>query len=848
MRIHQFHVTPALPEKLVPLREIAHNLRWTWDHATIELFRRIDKKLWETVGHNPVRLLGEVDQDRLEALANDDGFHVHLGRVLTEQRRHMRRKTWYSKTFGENDGVSIAYFSAEFGLTECLPIYSGGLGILAGDHLKAASELGVPMVGVGLLYQKGYFQQYLTNDGWQHERYPENDFPTMPVTIEQRSDGSQLRVLVEMADRQVAAQVWRVQVGRIPLYLLDTNIPPNSQEDQDISDELYGGDKEMRIRQEILLGVGGFRALQAMGINPTVCHMNEGHSAFLAIERIRSIMKTCNVDYDVARISTEAGNVFTTHTPVPAGIDVFPMPLVEVYLRPYAEQLRVPVERLLELGSDSAKGEFSMAVLAIRLCNRANGVSRLHGEVSRRMFAHLWPGTPKAEIPIGYITNGIHARSWISHDMATLYDRYLGPRWTEDPSDQTVWEGVMDIPDEELWRTHERRRERLVAFARRTCAGQLERRGASDTDLRMAGEVLDPRALTIGFARRFAPYKRGTLLFHDFERLARNLNDRERPIQIIFAGKAHPQDDRGKEFIRRIIGHLRDERIGRRVVFLENYDTTIARYLVQGCDIWLNTPRRPREASGTSGMKANANGALNLSILDGWWDEAYAREVGWAIGHGEEYDDEAYQDMVESRAVYDLLENDLIPLFYDRGTDGVPRGWTAKMKAAMRRLCPLFNTNRMVCDYVTDYYSTCAQRYQSLTEDKCKRARTLADWQRQVSTEWHNVRVRSVHSSGTKEAIVGSEVSVWCQVALGSLAAEDVVVEIVQGSVGPDGQIIDPQIVTMKCEGEVEKQVHAFRGTLECRRSGREGFAVRIMPNHADLCHRHAMRLIHWAD
>jgi glycogen phosphorylase len=847
MRVHQYHVAPALPESLSPLMELAYNLRWSWDHDTIELFRRIDKKLWEQAGHNPVRLLGEVDQARFEELAGDQGFHVHLNRVLNELHHHLNRDTWCGRLQEECNDCSVAYFSAEFGITECLPIYSGGLGMLAGDHLKSASELGVPLVGVGLLYQKGYFQQYLTGDGWQHERYPVNDFPTMPVSIVQRKDGSPLRILVEMADRQVAAQVWRVQVGRIPLFLLDTNIEPNDPADHDISDELYGGDKEMRIRQELLLGVGGMRALSAMGITPTVCHMNEGHSAFLGIERIRALMEAHGVSFEVARTTAEAGNTFTTHTPVPAGIDVFPTKLVEVYLKPYAQQLGVPIDQLIEMGCDANKNEFSMAVLAIRLSNRINGVSKLHGSVARKMFQHLWPSTPLDEVPIGHVTNGIHARSWISFDIASLFDRYLGPRWTEDPSDQSVWEAVLDIPNEELWRTHERRRERLVAFARKRLAQQFIRRGASDQEVNRAGEVLDPRALTIGFARRFAPYKRATLLFSDFERLVKILSDTDRPVQIIFAGKAHPQDQRGKDLISDLIRHMRDERVRRRLVFLENYDMVIARYLVQGCDIWLNTPRRPREASGTSGMKANANGALNLSILDGWWDEAYTREVGWAIGHGEEYNDEAYQDMVESRALYDLLENDIVPLFYARGMDNVPRDWTEKMKAALGTLCPKFNTNRMVCDYVTKYYITCAERHKRLVENKCERAAALGDWQRRVASEWHNVRIRSVHSSGAEEARVGGALSVWCQVDLGGLSPDDVQVEAYYGRVGADGQISDPQNVVLRCEGEADKHVYLFKEAIPLNRSGRGGYAIRVMPRHEDLCHPHATRLIHWA-
>ncbi|MCK4413545.1 MAG: alpha-glucan family phosphorylase [Candidatus Eisenbacteria sp.] len=849
MHIHKFQISPSLPQKLLPLKELAYNLRWTWDPDTIELFRRISKDLWESTGHNPVRLLGEVDQARLEALAEDEGFLVHMLRVSAELRRHLKRKTWFHRTYHAYNDAVIAYFSAEFGLTECMPIYSGGLGILAGDHVKSCSELGLPLVGVGLLYQEGYFQQYLTNDGWQQERYPVNDFHTMPVVLERTEQGDPLTVQVEMASRQVAAQVWRAQVGRIPLYFLDTNIPVNSPSDQDISDGLYGGDREMRIQQELLLGVGGLRALRLLGHVPTVCHMNEGHSAFLALERIHGMMKRYQLNFDEARNATEAGNVFTTHTPVPAGIDVFPVDLVETYLRPYAERLGIEVGRLVELGRAPGNGDFSMAVLAIRLSNRINGVSRLHGRISRQMFGDLWPDAPQEEAPIGHVTNGIHARSWISFEMASLYDRYLGPRWTEDPSDQSVWESVLEIPDAELWRTHERRRERLVAFARRSLVAQLQRRGVPDTEVDLAREVLDPSALTIGFARRFAPYKRGTLLFRDFERLVKILTDAERPVQLIFAGKAHPQDENGKGIIRSLISFLRDARIRTRAVFLENYDMRVSRYLVQGVDIWLNTPRRPHEASGTSGMKATANGGLNVSVLDGWWDEAYAREVGWAIGRGEEYQDEAYQDMVESRALYDLLENDIVPLFYKRGSDDIPRGWTAKMKEAMRRLCPSYNTNRMVCDYVNDYYRACADRSRRLTAENAKRARELTTWKQHVRTEWDRIRIQAVRSAGSAKARVGDKVKVECEASLAGLEPSDVSVEIYHGRVDGHGEIhaVDP-IAMQPVSRTGEGNTYSYAGTIECRHSGQVGFAVRVLPAHEDLLHPHAMRLITWAE
>ncbi|MFH1143050.1 MAG: alpha-glucan family phosphorylase [Candidatus Eisenbacteria bacterium] len=848
MKIHKFQVVPALPEKLLPLTEIAYNLRWTWDHDSIELFRRVSKRLWESAEHNPVRLLGEVDQEQLTRLAEDEGFLVHLDRVSGELKRHLTRSCWFDRVHDSSAGT-IAYFSAEFGLTESMPIYSGGLGILAGDHLKSCSELGVPLVGVGLLYQKGYFQQYLTNDGWQQERYPVNDFHTMPVQLERGPDGRPLTVRVELAERVVQARIWRAQVGRVPLILLDTNIPENPAPDQDISDELYGGDREMRARQEILLGIGGMRALRALGRDPVVCHMNEGHSAFLAIERIRGLMERHGLSFDEALVAGEAGNVFTTHTPVPAGIDLFPLPLATRYLQPYAAQMKVPVEQLIELGRVPDNADFSMAVLAIRLSNQVNGVSRLHGAVSRRMFGRLWPDVPDDESPIGHVTNGVHARSWISYEMATLYDRYLGPRWTEDPSDQAVWESIPEIPDAELWRTHERRRERLVAFTRRTLRAQLERRGAPAAQIDQAGELLDPAALTIGFARRVVPYKRTLLIFQDFERIVRLLSSEDRPLQIIFAGKAHPEDDKGKSIIRDLVGRLRDPRIRVRAVFIENYDMMVARYMVQGVDVWLNTPRRPLEASGTSGMKAGMNGALNLSILDGWWDEAYSREVGWAIGHGEEYTDEAYQDMVESRALYDLLENEIVPMFYTRGTDDIPRAWTARMKEAMRRLNPVFNSNRMVCQYVEDLYLPSAERLQRLTADDCARTRRLAAWIGRVRAAWSEVRIESIDGAALQQARVGDRVKVRAIVFLGSLSPEDVAVQICHGRVTERGEIGHADIADMRVlQKGPGKGAHTYEGELTCRRSGEQGYTARVLPAHEDLRHVHELRLVRWLE
>ena len=669
--IATYKVVSSMPEALIRLPELAYNIRWAWDHETIDLFRRLGGDLWEESNHNPVKMLGLISQSKLNALARDEGFLAHLERVLASHDAYLDSgpRAWYPTEFGVEENPQIAYFSFEFGLTECIPNYSGGLGVLAGDHLKAASDLNVPLVGVGLLYQQGYFRQYLNIDGWQQEMYPENDFYTMPLRPLSDDNGEPLLTDIDLPGRKVYAQIWHVQVGRTHLYLLDTNIPHNSREDQDLTDQLYGGDRELRIKQEILLGIGGLRALHVLGLEPAACHMNEGHSAFLSLERVRILMERLGISFAEARAITRTSNVFTTHTPVPAGNDYFAPDLIEKYFKDYRARLGISRDDFLALGrekpADPAE-HFCMTVLALRMSTYTNGVSRLHGEVARQMWNSVYPELDQREVPITSITNGIHTFSWVSKDLSQLFDRYLGPRWREDPTDQSVWQRAANIPDEELWRTHEHRRARLVAFSRRRLTKQLAQRGVSPAEVDAGAEALDPDVLTIGFARRFATYKRANLLLRDVERFAELLCG-NRPIQIIFAGKAHPHDNEGKEFIRQIVHFARTSDCRNRIVFLEDYDMVIARYLVQGCDVWLNTPRRPLEASGTSGMKAALNGGLNVSILDGWWAEAYRRHLGWAIGAGEQYEDTELQDYVESNALYDLIEKDMIPTFYDRG-------------------------------------------------------------------------------------------------------------------------------------------------------------------------------------
>ena len=846
-----FTIIPSLPKNLEPLKDIAYNLWWSWDHEAIGLFRRLGRELWEESLHNPVKILGQVRQERLEFLAEEDGFLAQLQRVTQRLESYMEEPTWYQKANGESREIKIAYFSAEFGLTECVPIYSGGLGILAGDHLKSASELGLPLVGVGLLYQVGYFHQYLNADGWQGEKYPKNDFYNIPIQIQRKEDGSRLIIEVEYPERKVSAQVWKAQVGRINLYLLDTNIPNNNQADREITGELYGGDNEFRIKQEILLGIGGLRALKAMGIEPTVFHINEGHSAFLALERIRNNMEKYQLSFDVAKELTKAGNVFTTHTPVSAGIDRFPPELMEKYFSGYYPQLNLNKTDFLAIGSKNPPDKnnyFSMAILAINLSGHINGVSKLHGLISRKMWHDLWPQVPENEIPITSITNGTHPSSWISTEMASLYDRYIGPRWKKKPVDLTIWKRVEQIPAEELWRTHERRRERLVAFARRRLKRQLLRQGALPSEIDKADEVLNPEALTIGFARRFATYKRATLLLQDTVRLAHIMRNKDFPVQIIFAGKAHPKDTPGKELIRKITHLAKMEDFRSNIVFLENYDMVVSRYLVQGVDVWLNTPRRFMEASGTSGMKAAVNGVLNMSILDGWWDEAYTQNIGWAIGRGEDYEDFEYQDDVESQAIYNLLEKEVIPLFYDRGRDNIPRRWIEMMKNSMAEICPIFNTNRMIREYTERFYLPAQNKFQTLFEQNQKQAKELAKWKTHMNKNWPEIKFLDIKSDGSSEKQVGSQININVKIKLGTLTPDDLSVEIYHGYIRPDNKIADGDIEIMTCSETNGDNIYSFAGTITCHFSGLYGYTVRVIPKNPNLAHPHDTGLILWAD
>lgn len=850
--ILDFHVEPSLPQPLIKLREIAYNMWWCWNPDSIDMFRRLDEQLWETTNHNPVKMLGAISQEKLAAMAEDQSYLEFLGRVYNDFKEYMSAETWFSERYGKQDAPFIAYFSMEFGLSECLPIYSGGLGVLSGDHIKSSSDLGIPLVGVTLAFQQGYFEQYLNLDGWQQERYPVNDFYNLPITLIKKDDGEPLRVYLDFPGRKVGIQVWKCNIGRVTLYLLDTNIPENSHDDQNITDQLYGGDKEMRIQQEIVLGIGGIRVLTALGIFPQVCHINEGHAAFLSLERIRCLVQKENLNFREARVATGGGNLFTTHTPVPAGFDIFSNKMMENYFGEYIKEMGMNIEDLLKMGRavvDTDSEPFNMAIMALANATFVNGVSKLHGAVSRKMAAKGFRDIPMNEIPIEHITNGIHIRSWISKDMAGLLDRYLGSAWITKTFDPDSWKTVENIPDSELWRTHERRRERLVSFTRGHLKAQLRGRGASPETLSRADEVLNPEALTIGFARRFATYKRATLLLMDPERFYKILVDNEHPIQFIFAGKAHPHDEAGKEFIKEIIHFARDERVRDRIVFLENYNISLSRYLVQGVDVWLNTPRRPMEASGTSGMKVAANGGLNLSILDGWWAEGYNPETGWAIGAGEEYKDSKYQDEVESNALFDLLEKSVIPLFYQRGRDQLPRGWIRKMKGSMSQLAPFFNTDRMLIEYTEKYYMRAKAHFGNLSQNNFEGAKNLTQWKLNMLHNWSKVQIEAVNTEGddTTPLEVGDALVAQAAVNLGVLRPEDVTLEMYVGMLDEHRRIQDGASVPMEVFEELGNGRFLFKGKYSANSAGFYGLGVRLIPFHPDLATKYEMALIMWA-
>jgi glycogen phosphorylase len=826
--LREFLVRPALPPALARLGELAYNLLWTWDHNLRSIFRRLDPALWKACGNNPVLMLGRISQTALERAASDPRY------IALYRRACERLDSYLEQGDGKRTDMLIAYFSMEYGLTEGLPIYSGGLGVLSGDHTKGSSDADLPLVGVGLLYQKGYHQQVLNPDGWQLERYPVNDFYTLPVQPVEKN-GKEVKVTVKLPTGTVWIKVWYIAVGRVKLYLLDTNIPENTRdEDRDITDSLYGGDIHTRMRQEFVLGIGGLRALKELGLEPTVFHMNEGHSAFLAVERIRWLMKEHGLTFEEGFDSSRQNNVFTTHTSVPAGIDLYDAGLMWDYFHDYCADSGISFEQLLSLGRRNpfdSQERFSMAILAFKTSAYRNAVSKLHRHVSQEMWSDLWPQLPTSEVPITSVTNGVHLPSWLNGDMALLYDQYLQPDWRDRYTDPKIWESVREIPDQELWEVHRRRKRRLIQFVRERVASFAAERRASAGEMRKLQDVLDPEAFTIGFARRFATYKRATLLFRDVTRLKKMLSSTDRPVQIVVAGKAHPKDHPGKALIREIVQLSRDPAVQKRLVFIEDYGIEVARDLVQGVDLWLNNPRRGEEACGTSGMKAGVNGILNLSILDGWFDEAYEESGGWAIGGREPYSED--QDEYHATTIYSLLENEIVPMYYSGREDGFPEEWLRRMKQCLTYVSPHFNSQRMLGEYMSKLYEPAHAGYSALKQNSFADARALSAWNQKVHRSWPEVKFIEIGGGPDGSITSGQDVPMRVVVDLAGLEPRDVRVEAVVGRVGATGQLEDTDCVTLKPAEERGPAV-VFERAFVPKQTGRLGYAVRVSPNHND--------------
>ena len=846
---HSFEVVPQLLPELEPLRKLAYNYRWAWHLETQELFRETEPDTWESCEHNPVQLVNGLNHDQQERLIEDEVYMAKLNACARDLDRYLTGETWFDHEFGaERDQTLIAYFCAEFGIHECLPIYSGGLGVLAGDHLKSASDLGVPLVGVGLLYKRGYFRQHLTPDGWQQERYPDYDFFRMPLSLVRGENHEPLRIKVELPDRDITCQIWCAEVGRVKLYLLDSNLLENEPNDQAITDTLYGGDEEMRIRQELILGIGGFKALRALGLKPTVCHMNEGHAAFLSLERLRVFIEDHGCDFKTARQCVVAGNVFTTHTPVPAGFDIFTRPILERYIAKSVSALDLSFDQFMRYGRlhPDLDEPFNMAILAMENSNFVNGVSKLHAQVSREMFADRWPHLPVDETPIEAVTNGVHTSTWLGAKMADLLDRHVDRNWQDDAGAKQLWRKAAEsIPDRDLWEMRENARGNFVRFVRKHVSRQRRQRHLDPT--LGARELLDPRVLTIGFARRFATYKRATLLFSDRERLKRILLNEQTPIQFVFAGKAHPRDDGGKKLIQDIERFIEAEGLRHRMVFLEDYDMGVARELVQGVDVWLNNPRRPMEASGTSGMKVSPNGGLNCSILDGWWAEGYDPKVGWAIGDSETSPDEGYQDWLDSQALYALLEHELAPKFYQRYEQGIPTLWLEMVRESLTHLAPQFSSLRMVREYTTRFYMPASRGYLRLSGDGLVRAKDALAWRERVRTNWVNVKIEGVRHSLATQAVLGAQGEVEARVRLGSLSPDEVEVQLLTGNVGSNRELHDIDLITMVHQGESDG-VHTFRAQVTAALAGHRGTIVRVIPKHEDVRVAMELPLVVWED
>jgi len=847
-------VVPRVPEGLESLRSLAFNLWWSWNYDALELFKELDPVLWEQCGHSPVKMLRLVKQTRLELLAKDKGYRERVEKMHDRLQDYLkRRETWFTNNFPKEKKNSpfVAYFSAEFGFHESLPNYSGGLGILAGDHCKSASDLGLPFVAVGLLYRFGYFAQKINREGWQEASAVDNVFHDLPVREALAADGkTPVVVELDMPGRKVQAKAWEVNIGLTRLFLMDTDLAENAQDDRNITYQLYGGDHDMRVRQEIVLGVGGVKALAAMGLQPSVFHMNEGHAAFLGLERIRMLVTQNQLSFIEALQYVAASSLFTTHTPVPAGNDAFAPKMMEKYFGSYIRDCQIGLEELLKLGRPwmYEEGEpFSMTILALRLSRQANGVSAIHGRVSRGMWQSVWPGVPKSEIPIQHITNGIHTYTWMAPEIRELLEKKEGAMSEEDLAKAEAWEKRLDFKDKEYWITHQKLKLQLVEFARANARNQRLRNGASPADIRATDQLLDPKALTIGFARRFATYKRAALLFRDLDKLSEIVNDPDRPVQFVFAGKSHPADEGGKRLIQQIVQISALPQFKNRIVFVENYDFNVARFLYHGCDVWLNNPTRPLEASGTSGEKVITSGCLNFSVRDGWWDEAYDGTNGWAIGDDTFRLEPEVQDEFDAFSIYEILRRDIVSLYYEQDSAGVPKRWIDRVRRSLVTIGPVYNTSRMVQDYGTMFYGKAAEKGRMFAENNWSKSRELAVWKDKIRKSWSQVRANAVTWNGPARTTVsvGDIIPVSAKVCLGSLQTNEVSVEAYLEAVDAGA---NSKVVSLEPTGSAVDGWLSYAGRVPVDDSGNFHFNVRVRPSHPSLTQAHELRLITWAE
>jgi len=845
-------VFPIMPTRVNRLYELAYNLWWSWHPEARALYSSLDPDLWEQVSHNPVHFLSAVQPQKLEAAAEDTAYLAQYDTVIHDFDHYMHpraEETWFSTTYPELADKTIAYFSAEFGLHESLPIYSGGLGILSGDHCKESSDLGLPFVGVGFLYPQGYFSQHVNRAGVQEASYDKLHFSEVPAIPAIGPDGNEVVISVELPGRRIYAKVWKLMVGRVPLYLMDTDIPPNAPADRELSARLYGGDREMRISQEIVLGIGGVRALRALGISPAAWHLNEGHAAFLSLERCRELVAR-GLTFNEAREVVKTNSLFTTHTPVPAGNDTFSYELIDTYFSSYWGQLGLNREQFLEVARedhDQGHGNtYGMTTLALHLTGHHNGVSELHGHVSRKMWQFLWPGLDSSEVPIGYVTNGVHTFSWIAPEINALFGRYMDKDWGAHVDEQAFWdEHIEDIPDAELWKIHHIRKEALITYARRNLKQQHLRLGEGDHQIAEFDTMLNSDALILGFARRFATYKRATLIFRNLDRLRRILNNPERPVQIVFAGKAHPADEPGKALIEQIYKISRSEEFKGKIIFLENYDIDMARYLVSGTDVWLNNPIRPYEASGTSGQKAALNGQPNCSILDGWWAEGYNGRNGWAIGEERDYHDQNIQAEDDSNSLYSLLEEKIIPAFFEQGEDGIPHAWISYMKEAIRTCAPQYSMRRMIKEYSNRYYVPEIHQSIIIEQNNYERERQLAAWKEQVRRAWDKLELY-VDGQRDGQISLGEDIEVHAWVRADGLKPEDLAVELVYGETRNELAIPQHTLPMAYVKRENDGS-YRFDLQLKPNESGSIAYNIRVIPTHPSLTERYELGLLRWA-